>query len=277
MSPYWRLLSRPIAVLFFLPEARPFSNLKLVAARKCIALKDTPAGPWAWRCQSMAGAWSPVAMTVLFDSGTWLPASSSICSRATPPLSMPWPSPPMAAMPFPLPWKKPFACGDCHDRPVYPFFFFHQVVEKVEVGVSLVVSRPPDHLVGGTPKRARNDKQNHLLTENIPLLLSRPLRNPKISLCLPDMVVPARVCLQERGMTMMRMDWRHRCLGPILAVGAILILGHGPARAQGVPKEDRKIYARKSTFKMPIEIDDAMRAQLREVRLYVKAGNSDWV
>jgi len=78
-------------------------------------------------------------------------------------------------------------------------------------------------------------------------------------------------------MTMMRTDWRHRCLGPILALGAILILGHGPARAQGVPKEDRKIYARKSTFKMPIEIDDAMRAQLREVRLYVKAGNSDWV
>ena len=77
---------------------------------------------------------------------------------------------------------------------------------------------------------------------------------------------------------MMRMDGRqHRCLGPILALGAILILGHGLARAQGGSKEDRRIYARKSTFKMPIEIDDAMRAQLKEVRLYVKAGNSDWV
>jgi hypothetical protein len=57
-----------------------------------------------------------------------------------------------------------------------------------------------------------------------------------------------------------------------LALGAVLVLGNGPA-----PAQDGKIYVKKNTFKMPIEIDDAMRDQLKEVRLYVKAGNADWV
>jgi hypothetical protein len=63
----------------------------------------------------------------------------------------------------------------------------------------------------------------------------------------------------------------------MLAMGAILVAGNGRAWTQGAAKEDRKIYAKKNTFKMPIDIDDAMRAQLKEVRLYVKAGNADWV
>ena len=78
--------------------------------------------------------------------------------------------------------------------------------------------------------------------------------------------------------TMMQMAWRrHWCIGATLALGVMLVAGHGKAWAQGAAKEDRRIYAKKNTFKMPIEMDDAMRAQLKEVRLYVKAGNADWV
>lgn len=41
--------------------------------------------------------------------------------------------------------------------------------------------------------------------------------------------------------------------------------------------KDNKIYAKKYTFRMPIEIEESLRGQLKEVRLYVKAANADWV
>jgi hypothetical protein len=55
---------------------------------------------------------------------------------------------------------------------------------------------------------------------------------------------------------------------PGLALLATAVQGQAPAGAQG-PK---KVYTQKTNFKLPIRIDDKDRANIQEVRLYVKMG-----
>jgi hypothetical protein len=64
--------------------------------------------------------------------------------------------------------------------------------------------------------------------------------------------------------------------GAFLALSAGLAgLGHAQVPSQA-PKEKR-IYTNKNSFRMPVKIVEADRANLKEVRLYVKHGTADWV
>jgi len=63
-----------------------------------------------------------------------------------------------------------------------------------------------------------------------------------------------------------------------LGAGALFLRGpvYAQAPAQSA-KEKRVIYTSKTSFKMPVQIKDDVRSQLKEVCLYVKSGKADWV
>lgn len=65
-----------------------------------------------------------------------------------------------------------------------------------------------------------------------------------------------------------RWTWKLWALGTIL-----LAL---PAALQAQTAEPKPIFTNKHVFQMPVKIDDAVRAELKEVCLYVKRNLSDW-
>ena len=71
--------------------------------------------------------------------------------------------------------------------------------------------------------------------------------------------------------------WTVKALGLSLLAGA-MVLG-SPTLAQGPSpaKLPKVTYTKNTTFHLPVQMDEATRAGLREVCLYVKAGSADWV
>lgn len=75
--------------------------------------------------------------------------------------------------------------------------------------------------------------------------------------------------------------WTTRLLrkGCLLAALAPVGWVHGqsaPTTGTG-DEQAKKIYTRNGTFYLPVQMDDKLRSTLKEVRLYVKQGNADWV
>lgn len=64
-----------------------------------------------------------------------------------------------------------------------------------------------------------------------------------------------------------------------LAVAMVLALlgGRGFAQGPGVAGKDRKTYTKTTSFHLPVKIEDRFRDNLREMVLYVKAGQADWM
>jgi hypothetical protein len=63
--------------------------------------------------------------------------------------------------------------------------------------------------------------------------------------------------------------------GPVHAQGPVQAPAQAPVQA---PAQAPKVhYTAKTSFRMPVQIKDDVRAQLKEVCLFVKAGNADWV
>src|SRR5262249_28797873 len=53
--------------------------------------------------------------------------------------------------------------------------------------------------------------------------------------------------------------------------------GMAPAGTMPAEPQKKKVYTNKSIFHLPVVIDPKTRANLREIRLYVKQGAADWV
>lgn len=66
-----------------------------------------------------------------------------------------------------------------------------------------------------------------------------------------------------------------RTAAMVLAIGAGLEANVG--HAQVARDEPKTIYTNKNSFHMPVKIDDQVRADLKEICLYVKQGAADWV
>lgn len=65
---------------------------------------------------------------------------------------------------------------------------------------------------------------------------------------------------------------------PIVGVWALaMILLALPASLRAQMPEPKTIFTNKHFFQMPVKIDDQVRADLKEVCLYVKRGTADWV
>jgi hypothetical protein len=64
-----------------------------------------------------------------------------------------------------------------------------------------------------------------------------------------------------------------------LGAGALFVRGpvHAQAPTQAATENKRVVYTTKTSFRMPVQIKDEVRAQLKEVCLYVKSGKADWV
>src|SRR5690348_224754 len=65
-----------------------------------------------------------------------------------------------------------------------------------------------------------------------------------------------------------------------LALTSVATAQNGPARSGPDHSWNggaKKTFTKNTTFHLPIQMDEKVRAQLREVQLYVKNGTSDWV
>jgi hypothetical protein len=68
--------------------------------------------------------------------------------------------------------------------------------------------------------------------------------------------------------------------GALCAAGAGALFLRGPVQAQTpaqTARDERIIHTNKNSFRMPVKITDETRALLKEVCLYVKCGDADWV
>ncbi len=69
--------------------------------------------------------------------------------------------------------------------------------------------------------------------------------------------------------------------GAMFSLGAGALFVRGPVLAQGPAPAAKSgthiVYTNKVSFRMPVQIKDEVRAQLKEVCLYVKEGSADWV
>src|SRR5437016_1276839 len=64
----------------------------------------------------------------------------------------------------------------------------------------------------------------------------------------------------------------------LLAVLLFMTVGGRSVQAQEQPQPlPRKLYSRHAQFKLPLQMADEQRQTLREVQLYVKHGNDNWV
>ncbi len=71
-------------------------------------------------------------------------------------------------------------------------------------------------------------------------------------------------------------------VGLVAAAGLTVVAQpcHGQSGTYQSPSyqaKNRKVYTNKTFYNLPVQIDDRYRANLREVALYVKINNSDWV
>ncbi len=71
--------------------------------------------------------------------------------------------------------------------------------------------------------------------------------------------------------------WTVRVLGLLLLVSALFV--SGAAMGQGPPASQlpKITYTKNTIFHLPVQMDEKTRASMREVCLYVKAGNGEWV
>lgn len=60
-----------------------------------------------------------------------------------------------------------------------------------------------------------------------------------------------------------------------LVCGTAAVLAQAPGSS--APTQTKKTYTKNTTFNLPIQMEERVRATLREVQLYVKTGNGDWV
>jgi hypothetical protein len=76
-----------------------------------------------------------------------------------------------------------------------------------------------------------------------------------------------------------RAGWRALAAGMAsLVPGLAVWAGSAWAQTPTVAKDQKKVhYTNKTTFFLPVKIDDRTRGNLREVCLYVKRGEADWV
>jgi hypothetical protein len=77
--------------------------------------------------------------------------------------------------------------------------------------------------------------------------------------------------------------WTVRSLRAAALTAALSVASTASAQYQGVPAASqasqavKKTFTKNTTFNLPIQMEERVRASLREVQLYVKTGISDWV
>lgn len=71
--------------------------------------------------------------------------------------------------------------------------------------------------------------------------------------------------------------WTVRSMASAALASALLVGGQGQAQYPQAKQLPKITYTKNTTFHLPVQMDDKTRTNLREVCLYVKINNGDWV